>query len=253
MKLVLSAVLMCAGALAFAQTEPVVFFDGETYGIVSENNGEGGMDIRLQGRFQSGSGSGQKHGVVANPLPDGINTSAYVMEVIPDAGGNSKPSNRCILMLRIADSNVPSGEEIIDVTGYTHFSFKYYAPEITGSMIRCQWDANEAGASELYPTGGAWETVDFTIPSSRKWGKFQIMLNQNQSWVDGGNNTMYIDDMQVYSDASSAVASVSATKAVESVQYFDLTGKPAGTGKGFIVKRTVYEDGSVENSKSFVK
>jgi hypothetical protein len=254
-KLTLSVVLMCASAFAFAQTEPIVFFDGETYGFVSEDDGEGGTIFRLQGRFQPQSS--ETLAVVANPLRGGVNTSAYVMEVAPNvAEGATKPANRCILMLRISDSQVPEGENKIDVTGYTHFSFKYYAPEITGSLIRVQWDASETNPlpSELSPVGGAWETVDFAIPSSKKWGKFQIMLNQNQSWVDGGNNTMYIDDIRVYVAGDNAVGSKLTSKTEKSAQYFDLTGKPVTAGsKGFVIKRTLYEDGSVENSKVVVK
>ena len=39
-------------------------------------------------------------------------------------------------------------------------------------------------------------------------------------------------------------------KTPKSVQYFDLTGKAVnGTAKGIVIKKTIYKDGSVENSK----
>jgi hypothetical protein len=50
---------------------------------------------------------------------------------------------------------------------------------------------------------------------------------------------------------ASGIGSQVAGKAVKSVQYFDLTGKPAtGATKGFVIKKTIYEDGSIKNSKA---
>ncbi|GAB6011743.1 beta strand repeat-containing protein [Viscerimonas tarda] len=43
-------------------------------------------------------------------------------------------------------------------------------------------------------------------------------------------------------------------KSIVSESYYDLTGKPvSATAKGFVIKRTVYDDGSVINNKGFIK
>ncbi|GAB6012892.1 hypothetical protein [Viscerimonas tarda] len=53
---------------------------------------------------------------------------------------------------------------------------------------------------------------------------------------------------------STGIDNITSAKAIVSESYYDLTGKPASaTAKGFVIKRTVYDDGSVINSKALVK
>ncbi|WP_459685638.1 hypothetical protein [Viscerimonas tarda] len=53
---------------------------------------------------------------------------------------------------------------------------------------------------------------------------------------------------------STGIGNIAGAKAIVSESYYDLTGKPASaTAKGFVIRRTVYDDGSVINSKALVK
>jgi rhamnogalacturonan endolyase len=55
-------------------------------------------------------------------------------------------------------------------------------------------------------------------------------------------------------EAESVGSDKEGTKTVKSAEYYDLTGKPVGkNAKGFVIGRTVYDDGSIENSKEFVR
>jgi hypothetical protein len=56
-------------------------------------------------------------------------------------------------------------------------------------------------------------------------------------------------------EAGDGVGSIAAApKTVNAVKYFDLTGKTAtGATKGFVIKKTIYDDGSIENGKAIIQ
>jgi hypothetical protein len=55
-------------------------------------------------------------------------------------------------------------------------------------------------------------------------------------------------------DTTTGVSASGASKTAVSSSYYDLTGKPVpASSKGFVIKKTVYSDGSVENSKAIIK
>ncbi|MDR1120653.1 MAG: hypothetical protein LBM08_07015, partial [Dysgonamonadaceae bacterium] len=54
--------------------------------------------------------------------------------------------------------------------------------------------------------------------------------------------------------AGTGLNPVVAGKSIQSVSYYDLTGKPVPAGtKGFVITKTVYEDGGIINKKAMVK
>jgi hypothetical protein len=81
-----------------------------------------------------------------------------------------------------------------------------------------------------------------------KESNFATIWDFDSDTVDG-NTTLYAR----WNTGTGINPSV-AGKAVQSVGYYDLTGKPVPAGaKGFVIKKTVYSDGSIGNSKTVVK
>ncbi|MDR2823884.1 MAG: T9SS type A sorting domain-containing protein [Prevotellaceae bacterium] len=208
----ITAAMFCLVAIN-AQLSDLIMFDGENFGIVFD--GEGGFAPHSRFNAQSA----QVQSVALNPAQDGVNASEYVLQIVPNkTAGADRPANRCILMIRTNDSNVAT-EDKLDINGYTNFKFKYYAPHISGNIIRMQWEGNETNPApaEFSPTiteMPAWEQFDLVFPSQKNWAKFQLILNQNQSWVDDpydeGLNNIYLDDIMVTDNSQSGVQSINA-------------------------------------------
>jgi hypothetical protein len=82
-------------------------------------------------------------------------------------------------------------------------------------------------------------------------------LGENYTWgvqaIDNGKATSLFATATVGTGGNS-IDSPATVKQVQSIQYFDLIGRPVPADtKGVVIRKTTYDDGSVKNSKKIVK
>ncbi|MDR1809683.1 MAG: hypothetical protein LBR34_04670 [Prevotella sp.] len=92
--------------------------------------------------------------------------------------------------------------------------------------------------------GASGTSVIFGLGIKTEYG-----LNDNESLTK--YSSVLIDNVSLVDSEYTGVNTNIVGKTPQSVQYFDLTGKPvSATAKGFVIRKTTYDDGSVVNSKA---
>jgi hypothetical protein len=78
-------------------------------------------------------------------------------------------------------------------------------------------------------------------------------VTRGDELIEDNNEAGYVATFN-FLDTASAIETSFVSKNVVSTGLYDLTGKPVpATANGFVIRRTVYSDGSVVNSKAIVK
>ena len=117
---------------------------------------------------------------------------------------------------------------------------EYAVPE---SMVEIPWDMTCYG---IWNVGVATREVDFYVEGVSTIG-VQSVYNYNGEETRSEIVTIDVDD-------PTAVSNVNADKKVASVKFYDVAGREVtNSAAGVVIKRVVYEDGSVASFKKVVR
>ncbi len=123
--------------------------------------------------------------------------------------------------------------------------WEFYADEyeLEENMVEIPWDFK---VYYIYNYGGVKREVDFFVEGITTLG-VQSVYRYNGEETRSEIVTIDVDD-------PSAVATVDGGKKVASVNYYDVAGREvSNSAKGIVIKRVVYEDGSVAAFKKAVR
>ncbi len=143
------------------------------------------------------------------------------------------------------DGDVLDTKDLYYVVYVDDEEWEFYAEEygIEEDLVEIPWNLSEY---YIYNWGGAMRETDFFVEGISTLG-VQSVYKYNGEETRSEIVTLDLDD-------PTAVGSLTSDKKVASVKYYDVSGRQvANPGAGIVIKRVVYEDGTVASFKKAVR